>query len=33
LYVPMVFEGKMQGILVLGERVAGDIYSNTGDGS
>ena len=27
LFVPMVFEGKLQGILVLGERIAADLYS------
>jgi signal transduction histidine kinase len=29
LFVPMVFEGKLQGILILGERVAADLYSET----
>jgi signal transduction histidine kinase len=27
LFVPMVFEGKLQGILILGERITTDLYS------
>jgi signal transduction histidine kinase len=29
LFVPMVFEGKLQGILILGERTTADLYSET----
>ena len=29
LFVPMVFEGQLHGILILGERVSADVYSDT----
>ncbi len=29
LFVPIIFEGQLHGILILGERVSADVYSNT----
>jgi signal transduction histidine kinase len=29
LFVPMVFEGKLQGVLILGERITTDLYSES----